>query len=209
MVWLLEELKVPYDIEVFKRDPATFYAPPELEKIHPLGKSPVVTVTPPGGKPIVLAESAFISNYLCEHFPEGKKLVPARWKAGQEGKVGGETEEYMRYEYFSYYTEGSFMPFLVLTMVMMSKLVHSHALSSTFLKQHRNANWRAFLHPTRREHDSQSGSVKLCSAQRQEASGVPRAAAFDILRGLPLRLEVDGGRHHDELYACGGRVAAR
>ncbi|KAH7308189.1 hypothetical protein B0I35DRAFT_361168 [Stachybotrys elegans] len=87
IIWLLEELKVPYEVEAFHRT-RSFMAPPELQKIHPLGKSPVVTVTPPGAgaQPIVLAESGFITKYLCEHFDEGKKLVPARWKEGMEGK---------------------------------------------------------------------------------------------------------------------------
>lgn len=89
-------------------------APPELAKLHPLGKSPLVTVTAPGtSEPIILAESAFIVEYMCEHFPNGKTLVPKRWKDGQEGKVGGETDEWMRYQYMMYYSEGSFMSSLV------------------------------------------------------------------------------------------------
>lgn len=93
-------------------------APPELEKIHPLGKSPAVTITPPGGgQPVVLAESGFIIQYLCDHFGQGKTLVPRRWKDGQEGKVGGETEEWMRYQYTLYYSEGSLMPNLLTYML--------------------------------------------------------------------------------------------
>lgn len=113
-LWLLEELQIPYELEIHRRQ-KNLLAPPELRKIHPLGKSPVVTVTPPGAsEPIVLAESTFILQYLCDHFPRGKELVPQRWKDGQEGRVGGETEEWMRYQYLVYYIEGSFM----FTMVM-------------------------------------------------------------------------------------------
>ena len=43
ILWLLEELNVPYDIEHYRRDPQTRLAPPDLKAIHPLGKSPVVT----------------------------------------------------------------------------------------------------------------------------------------------------------------------
>jgi len=94
-------------------------APPELKKIHPLGKSPVVTITAPGvSEPIVLAESAFIMQYLCDHFPKGKSLVPQRWKDGQEGKVGGETEEWLRYEYLMNYIEGSFMFTMVTNFIL-------------------------------------------------------------------------------------------
>lgn len=83
----------------------------------------MVSVTPPGAdaKPIVLAESGFISSYLCDHFPEGKRLVPKKWKDGMEGKFGGETEEWLRYEYLMHYAEGSLMPPLVMTLVFLSK----------------------------------------------------------------------------------------
>ncbi|KAK0384853.1 hypothetical protein NLU13_7331 [Sarocladium strictum] len=118
VVWLLEELNAPYNVELFRRT-AEFLAPPELAKIHPLGKSPIVSVTPPGedAKPIILAESAFISTYLCDHLPGGQKLVPKKWKDGMEGKFGGETEEWLRYEYLMHYVEGSLMPPLVLIVV--------------------------------------------------------------------------------------------
>ena len=43
ILWLLEELGVPYKLKVYKRDPKTRLAPPALKKVHPLGKSPVVT----------------------------------------------------------------------------------------------------------------------------------------------------------------------
>ncbi|KAK5997443.1 Glutathione S-transferase 1-like protein [Cladobotryum mycophilum] len=103
ILWLLEELKITYDVKVFHRDKTTKLAPPELAKVHPLGKSPVITITPP---------------YLCEHFPEGKRIVPKRWKDGMEGKIGGETEEWLRHEYYLHYTEGSLMPFLVMSLVI-------------------------------------------------------------------------------------------
>jgi glutathione S-transferase len=67
---------------------------------------------------MVLAESAFIAQYLSEHFTSHKKLLPDRWKPGQEGKVGGETEEWMRCQYLLYYVEGSFMMRLVLNLVL-------------------------------------------------------------------------------------------
>lgn len=120
-MWLLEELKVPYDVEVFHRNKQTMLAPPELEKIHPLGKSPVVSVlpagAPPGTEPLVLAESGLMTEYLCEHLPEGRRLVPDKWKSGCEGKVGGETEAWMRYRYLLHYAEGSLMPTLVVALV--------------------------------------------------------------------------------------------
>ncbi len=110
-MWLLEELQIPYEFEIFHRE-KTLLAPPALAKLHPLGKAPIVSVTPPGSsEPIILAESAFVVHYLCDHFPN--KLLPKRWKDGQEGKVGGDTEEWMRYQYLMYYAEGSLMAHVV------------------------------------------------------------------------------------------------
>ncbi|KAJ7736903.1 hypothetical protein B0H16DRAFT_111371 [Mycena metata] len=104
---LLEEIDVPYQIKTYKRDPTTNRAPLQLKEIHPLGKSPVVTI---GDRTI--AESALIVEYLSEHF--APRLIPSKWKTGCEGKVGGETEEYMRYRYFMHYAEGSLMPLRLL-----------------------------------------------------------------------------------------------
>lgn len=55
VLWLLEELGVPYELKLYKRHPVTRLAPPELKQIHPLGKSPVIT----DGE-LVVAESAAI-----------------------------------------------------------------------------------------------------------------------------------------------------
>ncbi|EAQ91015.1 hypothetical protein CHGG_02950 [Chaetomium globosum CBS 148.51] len=117
-LFLLEELEIPYELEIYHRQ-KTMLAPPELKKIHPLGKSPVITVTSPDTpEPIVLAESAFITQFLCDHLSKGKTLVPQRWKDGKEGKVGGETDEWMRYQYLLYYIEGSFMFTMVLHFIL-------------------------------------------------------------------------------------------
>jgi glutathione S-transferase len=97
-------------------------APKELKDVHPLGKSPLLGIEMPGSKPLVLAESGLIMEYLCDHFGGDKlRLVPRRYVAGKEDQVGGESEEWMRYRYFMHYTEGSFMPFLVMQLVMDSE----------------------------------------------------------------------------------------
>lgn len=127
ILWLLEELKLPYELELFHRDKKTMLAPPELEQVHPLGKSPVITITPEGAeKPFVLAESGFITQYLTENTPEGPRLMPTKWKEGREGTLGGETEEWLRYQYFLHYCEGSLMPYLVMALVIGSKSMRYH-----------------------------------------------------------------------------------
>jgi glutathione S-transferase len=95
-------------------------APPELKKVHPLGKSPLVTIAAPSlSEPIVLAESAAICEYLCDHF--APHLVPTRWREGCDGKVGGETEQWLRYRFYMHYAEGSLMSLLMIAMFMGSK----------------------------------------------------------------------------------------
>lgn len=66
-LWAVEELGIPYEIVHYKRDPVTRLAPPELRKIHPLGKSPVIT-----DGDLVVAESGTIIEYLCKVPGKGK-----------------------------------------------------------------------------------------------------------------------------------------
>ena len=100
VLWLLEELGVPYEIVKYQRDPKTNLAPPELEKIHPLGKSPVIT-----DGDVTIAESAVILEYIVEKYGGGK-LVPPK-----------DTPNYRRCRYFMHYAEGSLMPFLLLRLI--------------------------------------------------------------------------------------------
>ena len=67
ILWLLEELGLPYEIKRYQRDPKTNLAPPELKAIHPLGKSPVIE---DGGR--VLIESAAIIDYLIRRHGAGR-----------------------------------------------------------------------------------------------------------------------------------------
>lgn len=109
-----------YELETFHRD-VNMRAPAELKKLHPLGKSPLISITPQGStEPIVLAESGFITQYLSEHFSEGTTMMPKRWKDGQEGKAGGETEQWLRWQHLLHYAEGSLMPMLFMAMVLSS-----------------------------------------------------------------------------------------
>ena len=121
ILWLMTELSIPYKITVFHRNPKTHFAPPELKAIHPLGKSPVIAIKPAtGGPDVVLAESGLIAEYLTEHFGEGTTLAPVRWREGLEGKIGGETEEWLRYKYLLHFCEGSLMPLLNVALIAFS-----------------------------------------------------------------------------------------
>lgn len=118
IAWLLESLRLPYQIKAFKRMPSGL-APPEMKNTHPLGKSPVVSIEWPGsGKPLVLAESGNIFEYLIDHFGGVEKgLVPQRYARDENGQ-DTETESWLRYRFFMHYSEGSFMPNLVLQLIL-------------------------------------------------------------------------------------------
>ena len=106
--WLLEELSIPYELKTYKRDKDKL-APPSLKQVHPLGKSPTITVESPArNAPFAIAESGAIAEFLCDHF--GRQFIPKQWQDGLEGQVGGETESWLRYRTFMHYAEGSLMP---------------------------------------------------------------------------------------------------
>ncbi|SEA75583.1 glutathione S-transferase [Variovorax sp. YR216] len=101
VLWLLEELGVPYEIVRYQRDPKTMLAPTSLRAVHPLGKSPVVT-TDDG---VTLAESGAIVETLIERYGHGRLIPPAG------------TPEAVRYRYWLHFAEGSAMSPLLLKLV--------------------------------------------------------------------------------------------
>ncbi|CAO2652513.1 Nn.00g007960.m01.CDS01 [Neocucurbitaria sp. VM-36] len=115
-IWLLEELNLEYEIKVFKRG-KDFRAGPELKQVHPLGRSPMIGITPAGSdKETVLVESATIIDYVCEHF--GKHMIPQKFPEGKEGMLCAETEEWKRYRFLLDYTEGSLFTYLMIALVI-------------------------------------------------------------------------------------------
>jgi glutathione S-transferase len=100
VLWLLEELGLPYEIQQYQRDAKTMLAPPALMKVHPLGKSPVITEAG-----VTVAESGAIVEYLVGRHGAGR-LIPA------EG-----SPERLRYTYWLHFAEGSAMPPLLMKLI--------------------------------------------------------------------------------------------
>lgn len=132
MLVLLEELNIEYDMKTYKRDKDGL-APPELAKVHPLGKSPTVVIEHPGQAPLVIAESAVICAYIADHW--GKHLVPQKWIAGKEEQIGGETEAWMRNTYFDHYIEGSLMSLETVAAVILSKSIPLTAYAASIFSK--------------------------------------------------------------------------
>lgn len=106
VLWLLEELGLPYAVQRYERDKATMLAPPELRRVHPLGKSPVIQdAAGAGGSPAVIAETGAIVEYLVEK-ADGRLGAPAH------------RESALRYRHFLHYAEASLMPPLLVKLVL-------------------------------------------------------------------------------------------
>ena len=100
VLWLLEELALPYKVQRYQRNPKTMLAPPELAQVHPLGKSPVIT-----DGDVTVAESGAIVEYLLDTYGEGR-LRPAVGTPGRR-----------QFIYWLHFAEGSAMPPLLMKLV--------------------------------------------------------------------------------------------
>lgn len=100
VLWMLEELGVDYEIQRYERDPETMLAPASLKKVHPLGKSPVIT-----DDDLTIAESGAIIEYLAHTYGKDSMLP-------EPG-----TQAWLDCSYWLHYAEGSLMPPLVMRLV--------------------------------------------------------------------------------------------
>jgi glutathione S-transferase len=99
ILWLLEELGLPYEVRRYERNPKTMLAPPELARVHPLGKAPVIE-----DEGRVIAETGAIVDYLVD----------------KTGRLGAppDPDDRLRYRFFIHYAEGSMMPPLLAMLVV-------------------------------------------------------------------------------------------
>ncbi|PZO74281.1 MAG: glutathione S-transferase [Sphingomonas taxi] len=104
ILWMLEELGLSYEIKRYERNKQTMLAPPELKRVHPLGKSPVIEDADVQGGQVV-AETGAIVEYLVDK-ADGKLGAPAN------------RTDALRYRFWLHYAEGSMMPPLLLKLVL-------------------------------------------------------------------------------------------
>lgn len=98
IIWLLEELGLPYEVIRYERDPKTRLAPPVLKQIHPLGKSPIVEID--GQK---IAESAAIVEVIAAR--HGPHMIPPK-----------DSDAYVQHLELLHFAEGSIMAPLLLNL---------------------------------------------------------------------------------------------
>ncbi len=100
VIWLAEELGLPYDLKSYPRDPKTRLAPPVFLELHPLGSAPVIQ-----DGPVTMAESAAIFTYLLDVYGNGRlRIAP-----GQPG--------YADFTYWFHYANAGLMPQIMTTML--------------------------------------------------------------------------------------------
>ena len=134
VLWLLEELGVPYEIVRYQRQP-DMRAPKELRAIHPLGKSPVIT---DNGNTV--AESGAIVEYLIDTYGNGRLIPPPK------------TPERLRYTYWLHYAEGSAMLPLLLKLLFTVMPKRAPALLRPLVRKVSSQVLAAFVNPQLKEH---------------------------------------------------------
>ena len=93
IVWLCEELGIPYELKVYDRDPVTRLAPPEYKALHPLGTAPIIT-----DGDLVLPESGAIMEYIIGKYGSGRLAV------------GPDKPNYADYLFWFHFANASMMP---------------------------------------------------------------------------------------------------
>ena len=135
ILWLLEELNLPYEIKHYQRDPQTKLAPLALTQVHPLGKSPVIT----DGE-ITIAESGAIIEYLIQ-------------KYGPDFGFEAGTSDWIDYQYWMHYAEGSLMPVLFLGLVFsMIKKKPMPFFAKPIIKKMANGIHASLINPNLQRH---------------------------------------------------------
>ena len=170
VLWLLEELGLDYEVVRYERNPGNRLAPPELLKIHPLGKSPVIE----DGE-ITVAETGAVVEYLLGAYGDGR-LRPA---AG--------TENARRFTYWLHYAEGSAMPPLLLKLVFGMLPRRAPGLMKPLVKSIAAKAQSTFIDPQIRTH------VDFWEAElgRSEWFAGDQFTAADIMMSFPVEAGAD------------------
>ncbi len=171
VLWLLEELGLPYEVKRYQRDARTSLAPAALKAIHPLGKSPVIE-----DGDIRVAETGAIIEYLLEVHGKGR-LKPA---AG--------TDAARRFTYWLHYAEGSAMTPLLLKLVFSQLPKRSPLLIRGIIKAVAGKVQQSFIDPQIVSH------INYWEAElgRSEWFAGDEFSAADIMMSFPL--EAAGSR---------------
>jgi len=164
VLWLLEELELPYEIKHYRRNPKSQLAPPELRAAHPLGKSPVVT-----DDSATVAETGAIIEYIVEK--SGGRLRPP---AG--------TPERLRWTYWLHYAEGSLMPPLLVRLIFSLLPSRSPAFMRSIVRAISSRTQAGYIEPQLKTHfdfiESELGRSSWFAGEEFSAA--------DVMMSFPL-----------------------
>lgn len=121
IIWVLEELGIPYEIKVYKRKHGR--APFDCKEVHPLGRFPILEIYKDGdtSKPSKkITETGYVSSYLVEHYDTEKKLIPNNEEDRELAK------------FYSYYSEGS-VQYLLLALMINGLVVNAISYGLSYL----------------------------------------------------------------------------
>lgn len=93
IVWLCEELEIPYELKRYERDPITRLAPAEYKALHPLGTAPVIN-----DGPLLMSESGAIIEYILGKHGGGRLAVKP------------DSADFADYVFWMHFANGSMMP---------------------------------------------------------------------------------------------------
>lgn len=174
IVWLLEELGLPYELKRYKRDPKTMLAPPELFAVHPLGHAPVV-VDEDGA---VLIESGAIIDTLLKRHDVDNRLRP------EEG-----TAAHLHYTTFLHFAEGSMMPPLLMRLFFNTMAAKAPALARPLVRGVTSFPEKLYVGPNiRRTLDFLESTLK----ERPWFAG-PDFSGADIQMSFPIAMARERG----------------
>ena len=170
VLWLLEELELPYEIKYYQRNATTQLAPPELRAVHPLGKSPVVT-----DDGAVVAETGAIIEYIVD-------------KSGGRLRPPAQTPERLRWTYWLHYAEGSLMPPLLMRLIFSALPSRSPALMRPIVNAIAERTKQGYIAPQLKTHfdfiESELGRSTWFAGEEFSAA--------DVMMSFPL--EAAGAR---------------
>ncbi|RIJ16138.1 glutathione S-transferase [Henriciella mobilis] len=170
ILWLLEELALPYEVVRYERDPETMLAPDALRTIHPLGKSPVLEEDG-----IIVAETGAIIEYIIDTHGGGRLKPPAG------------TAEARAWTYWMHYAEGSAMLPLLLKLIFQRMPQNANPLMRPLVKGVSSRAEAGFVDPRIREH------VEYWESALAETGWFAGAefTAADIIMSFPLEAAAD------------------
>ena len=136
VLWLLEELHVPYEVKRYERDAKTGLGPPELYDVHPLGKSPVIT-----DGDVTVAETGAIFEYLLDSYDTAHRLHAERG-----------TPDARAMTYWLHYAEGSAMTPLLLKLIFSTLPDRVPLLMRPLVRAVAKGAQKSFIDPRIKEH---------------------------------------------------------